>query len=134
MPANRDEISFGTLVLYDQGDEFELAYDFVVRVGGGTVLTAPAGTRTDGASIPRFFWRFIGPPMTGRYRQAAVIHDAAYTGVLKWHINGALTPYDRKSADALFLKLMEALGVPWWRRKLMYTAVRCFGAKRWRRR
>jgi 1-acyl-sn-glycerol-3-phosphate acyltransferase len=131
MPVKRDEISFGTLVLYDQGEEFELAYDFVVRVGGDTVLIAPAGTRTDGASIPRFFWRFIGPPMTGKYRQAAVIHDAAYTGVLKWRRGGATIAYDRKSADALFLQLMEALGVPWWRRTLMHKAVRWFGAKRW---
>ena len=131
MPVQRDEISFGTLVLYDKGDEFELAYDFVVRIGGDAVLTAPAGTRTDGASIPRFFWRIIGPPMTGRYRQAAVIHDAAYTGVLQWLASGAPLDYDRKSADALFLQLMEALGVPWWRRCLMHTAVRWFGAKRW---
>jgi len=131
MPVQRDGISFGTLVLYDKDDEFELAYDFVVRIGRDVVLTAPAGTRTDGASIPRFFWRFIGPPMTGRYRQAAVIHDAAYTGLLQWRVNGSVIEYDRESADTLFLQLMEALGVSWWRRRLMYAAVRWFGAKRW---
>jgi len=131
MSDRSGEISFGTLVLYDIGDEFELAYDFVVRIGGDAVLIAPAGMRTDGASIPRFFWRIIGPPMTGRYRQAAVIHDAAYTGVLKWRVGGAAVEYDRKTADALFLKLMEALGVSWWRRGLMHAAVRWFGAKRW---
>ena len=131
MAAERDGISFGTLVLHDTGAEFKLAYDFVVRIGDGTTLTAPAGTTTDGASIPRFFWRIIGPPMTGRYRQAAVIHDAGYTGDLQWRLEGALREYDRKAMDALFLRLMEALGVSWWRRRLMYLAVRWFGAKHW---
>ncbi|MDP6635965.1 MAG: DUF1353 domain-containing protein [Phycisphaerae bacterium] len=131
MVATPDEISFGTLVLHDTGAEFELAHDFVVRIGGGTVLTAPVGTATDGASIPRFFWRFIGPPMTGRYRQAAVIHDAGYTADLQWRVDRAPIDYDRKAVDALFLQLMEALGVSWWRRRLMYAAVRWFGATRW---
>ena len=131
MAAERDGISFGTLVLYDTGSVFELAYDFVVRIGDGTTLTAPKGMPTDGASIPRFFWRLIGPPMTGRYRQAAVIHDAGYTGDLQWRIDGALREYDRKAVDALFLRLMKALGVPWWRRRLMYLAVRWFGRKHW---
>ena len=131
MVSESDEISFGTLVLHDTGDEFELAYDFVVRIGDGTTLTAPAGTTTDGASIPRFFWRLIGPPMTGRYRQAAVIHDAGYTADLQWCVDGASIEYDRKAVDALFLQLMKALGVPWWRRRMMYLAVRWFGAKHW---
>ncbi|MDP6546128.1 MAG: DUF1353 domain-containing protein [Phycisphaerae bacterium] len=131
MSAERDEISFGTLVLHDTGAEFKLAYDFVVCIGAGTTLIAPAGTTTDGASIPRFFWRLIGPPMTGRYRQAAVIHDAGYTGDLQWRIDGALREYDRKAMDALFERLMKALGVSWWRRRMMYLAVRWFGAKHW---
>jgi len=131
MATQSDGISFGTLVLHDTGDVFELAVDFVVRIGDGTVLIAPKGTTTDGASIPRFFWRLIGPPMTGRYRQAAVIHDAGYTGDLQWRIGGALTEYDRKAVDALFLQLMKALGVSWWRRRLMHLAVRCFGARHW---
>ncbi|MBC8373993.1 MAG: DUF1353 domain-containing protein [Planctomycetes bacterium] len=131
MAAERDEISFGTLVLHDTGVQFKLAYDFVVRIGDGTTLTAPAGTATDGASIPRFFWRIIGPPMTGRYRQAAVIHDAGYTADLQWHIDDAPIAYDRKAIDALFLRLMKALGVSWWRRRLMHLAVRWFGAKHW---
>lgn len=131
MAAERDEISFGTLVLHDTGSEFELAYDFIVRIGGDVVLRAPAGTITDGASIPRFFWRLIGPPLTGRYRQAAVIHDAGYTADLQWNIDGDSRSYNRKDVDTLFLQLMEALGVPWWRRRLMHLAVRLFGAKHW---
>ncbi len=35
----------------------------------------PAGTETDGASIPPLFWPIIGKPFDGPYRNAAVIHD-----------------------------------------------------------
>jgi hypothetical protein len=38
---------------------------------------APKGSVTDGASIPRPFWSFIGGPFEGRYRKAAVVHDVA---------------------------------------------------------
>jgi hypothetical protein len=34
----------------------------------------PAGATTDGASFPRFFWAAF-PPFTGKYREAAVVHD-----------------------------------------------------------
>jgi hypothetical protein len=34
----------------------------------------PAGLKTDGASVPRIFWQLF-PPFTGKYREAAVIHD-----------------------------------------------------------
>jgi len=124
-------VDFGTLVLHDTGDEFTLAFDFVVRVGPETMLVCPAGTKTDGASVPRFFWRLIGGPMTGKYRQAAVVHDGGYTGDLIWCVNDKPTSYDRKTVDALFLQLMKALGVARWRRNLMYLAVRWFGGKHW---
>jgi Protein of unknown function (DUF1353) len=34
----------------------------------------PAGTETDGASIPQALW-IMYPPFTGKYRLAAVVHD-----------------------------------------------------------
>jgi uncharacterized protein DUF1353 len=40
----------------------------------GRAWDVPAGAVTDGASIPRVFW-VTRPPFTGKYRQAAVIHD-----------------------------------------------------------
>jgi Protein of unknown function (DUF1353) len=40
----------------------------------GRAWDVPAGAVTDGASIPRVFWVSY-PPFTGKYRQAAVIHD-----------------------------------------------------------
>jgi hypothetical protein len=41
----------------------------------GKMWTAPAGSIIDGASIPKFFWRLIGSPFVGKFREASVIHD-----------------------------------------------------------
>ena len=44
----------------------------------GEVWVAPAGSVTDGASIPRYLWSLMGGPFEGQYRNASVLHDAAY--------------------------------------------------------
>ncbi|MCP4410913.1 MAG: DUF1353 domain-containing protein [Gammaproteobacteria bacterium] len=123
------DIQFGTLVLYDHNGVFELGCNFVVTAPKET-YTAPKGMETDGASIPRFFWRLVGSPLSGKYRQAAVIHDAGYLGVLRWWSGAVQKNYTRKEVDDLFLVLMEALGVSWWRRRAMHLAVRWFGGSR----
>lgn len=75
-------------------------------------LNVPEGFVTDLASIPRALWT-IFPPM-GRYSQAAVVHD--YLCVSQ------IVP--RKEADQIFLDLMEYCGVPLYKRKIFYYAVR----------
>jgi Protein of unknown function (DUF1353) len=82
-----------------------------------TCITVPAGFETDFASIPRLFWSSIGHP-AGEYAQAAVLHD--------WLYRSQLVP--RARADALFSEAMKVLGVPGWRRWLMWAAVRVGGA------
>jgi len=126
-------VEFGPVVLRDTGAELTLEKDFTVTLGGGAV-TARAGAKTDGASIPRFFWRLVGPPLAGKYRKAAIIHDAGYAGKLIWRVGmgaGLSVPYTRKDVDRLFLRLMKALKVTWWRRTMMYLAVRSFGKNHW---
>jgi hypothetical protein len=44
----------------------------------GLVWIAPAGSKVDGASIPRSLWTIMGGPFEGRYRNASVLHDVAY--------------------------------------------------------
>ena len=121
-----EDIQFGILVLRDVGGKFRLDYPFAATLPKQT-LTAPQGMITDGASIPRFFWRIIGSPLSGKYRQAAVIHDAGYLGVLEWRSGTVQKNYTRQEVDDMFLLLMEALGVSWWRRRAMHWAVRWFG-------
>ncbi|NPA65116.1 MAG: DUF1353 domain-containing protein [Epsilonproteobacteria bacterium] len=79
-----------------------------------------AGLETDGASVPRIFWNIV-PPVSGRYLEAAVLHDALYASKL----------VNRKEADEIFLEAMKDLGVAAWKRYIMYWAVRVFGEKAW---
>jgi hypothetical protein len=78
-------------------------------------LAVPSGFVTDFASVPRIpgIWWIAG----GLADEAAALHD--------WLYNQKLV--DRKIADKIFLEAMKASGVSWWRRNLMYAAVRALG-------
>src|SRR4051812_36724630 len=50
--------------------------DFSYRDPRGAEWKAPKGDHADGASIPEFLWgKLVGTPLTGPYREAAVLHD-----------------------------------------------------------
>lgn len=70
---------------------------------------------TDLASVPRIFWTLLPPD--GKYANAAIIHDYLYDNALR----------TKKEADLIFLDGMTVLGVPKWKRIVMYLAVRWFG-------
>ena len=92
-------------------------------VYGEEKIIVPAGFVSDGASIPRFFWRIIGSPFRGMYRDAAIVHDWLY-------FSGK---YTRLETDRIFKQAMKELGVSAWRRGAMYRAVRIGGANSWQR-
>ena len=79
----------------------------------GRVWNAHAGFVTDGASIPQQFWSLIGSPFTGKYRVAAVFHDAAYAtlGVLK------------DDADRMLFQACLELGCARWIADALYAGV-----------
>lgn len=80
-----------------------------------------AGFKFDGASIPRAFWWLIGSPFTGKYRKAALLHDALYAAEL----------YEREVCDNKFDEVMEKDGVNWFKRNTMWLAVRAGGGFVW---
>ncbi len=83
-------------------------------------FTVPRGFETDGPSIPRRLRGVVSA--VGNQFQPAIAHDFTYlndTGLTK------------KQADQLFLDGMKSLGVPWYRRRVMYLAVRSFGKGHW---
>ena len=91
-------------------------------LGSGDTITVPAGYVTDFASVPRALWT-IEPPL-GDAGKAAVLHDWLYeTG-----------ERSRAEADRIFLEAMEVLEVEWWKRSLIYRAVRTFGSGGYRER
>ena len=81
---------------------------------------AEAGRTIDGASIPRFFWRFIGGPFSGKYRRASVVHDV-------YCENRA--PGSSNIVHAMFYNAMRADGVGRVKAWLMWAAVRLFGPR-----
>ncbi len=78
----------------------------------------PAGATTDGASFPRFFWLAF-PPFTGKYRDAAVVHDYyCQTQSRSW-----------RDTHETFFYAMRAAGVAEATAKAMYGAVYNFGPR-----
>jgi len=92
---------------------------FVGSEDSNDFVFVPTGFKTDFASVPRLFW-IIFPP-DGRYSQSAVLHDFLYSKKIR----------SRKESDMIFLESMEVLGVPKWKRRVMYRAVRLFGFIPW---
>jgi hypothetical protein len=84
------------------------------------MLTVPEGYETDFASVPRAPFAYW---LTGNTaHKSALLHDYLYT---------LGEPGGRGFADSVFLAAMLAEGVPWWRRRLMYAAVRAAGGSRY---
>lgn len=81
----------------------------------GHVINVPVDYVTDLTSVPRALWSIFPP--NGRYAKAAIVHDYLYSNALG----------SKAWADKVFLEAMTVLNVPWWRRHLMYWAVRWFG-------
>ena len=87
----------------------DLVYE--TNLNGGTI-TVPKGYISNYASTPRLLWS-IFPPW-GEYNRAAILHDY-------------LCDYgecSRFQTDSVFREAMAQLGVPTWRRVIMYYAVR----------
>ena len=79
----------------------------------------PTGFITDGGSIPRFFWLFIGHPLEGEYIDRYAEHDHDYqTGRIP-----------RKEADIKLRDGLKADGMGYFKRYTIYYAVRWFGSK-----
>ena len=87
-------------------------------------LTIPAGFKSDGASVPRFFWRLVFPPGDACALRAGIIHDYIY--------RKRPAGWSRKAADQLFYDLLIRDGTPVYRACLAYTAVRLFGRSSWK--
>jgi hypothetical protein len=85
------------------------------------IISVPAGTITNFASVPRIFWSIISPVDT--HGKAAVLHDYSYE-----------IHYDsRKRCDKIFAEAMEVLGVEKYKIDIIYQMTRTFGWNTWRK-
>ena len=103
-------------------DVFILLEDVTVEALGYRIRVKK-GFDFDGASIPQSLWGVYGNPLSGKFRIAALVHDALY----------ASQKLPREVADAIFLDLMKRHEVGYMKRQTMYYAVRSAGWYVWRR-
>ena len=87
-------------------------------------LTIPAGYESDGASVPKFFWRCVFPPGEPRALLAAFVHDYVY----REHPEG----WTKEEADATFFLLLREHGISPISAYLAYLGVKLFGGPAWR--
>lgn len=90
-------------------------FEFWLTEDETDIIKIPVGFITDLASVPRIMWSFLPPD--GKYAKAAIIHDYLYDNALR----------SKTEADLIFLDAMTVLGVPKWKRTIMYLAVKYFG-------
>lgn len=99
------------------GRTMELMEDFIFIDSDGLEWIAPKGSLVDGASIPRFFWRVVGSPFVGKYRNASVIHD----------VYCKTRSRSSKRTHKVFNEMMGVSGVGKYKAKKMYQAVQLGG-------
>ena len=104
---------FGRHVRLGGREFFELA-----RAYEAPGILIPAGTCSDGASIPRLLWRVIGHPFDSRWIGASINHD--------WRYSQGRLP--REECDRLLRDEMRQTGSGKIRSQAFYSAVRAFGA------
>jgi hypothetical protein len=105
-------------MMLPDGRNMKLMQRFSYIDSKGLIWDVPAGTETDGASIPSVFW-LTHPPFTGKYRSAAVIHDRyCRTQSRSW-----------QDTHNVFFEAMLTAGVDERTAKVMWAAVYHFGPR-----
>lgn len=84
----------------------------------------PAGYVSDGASVPRFFWRLLSPPVDPVTLAPSIAHDWLYD-------NAARLGLDRADCDSWYCDALQDNGYPIWKCLLTYIGVRIFGSRHW---
>jgi endonuclease YncB( thermonuclease family) len=86
-------------------------------------VTIPAGEVSDGYTIPRILWAFVGHPFGQKHQYPALVHD--------YLCRTARDYRERVLADAKFFVLLHRYGVSRWKIPFFYIAVRLCGRFMW---
>jgi hypothetical protein len=106
--------------LLSDGTIIKLVDPFTYIDPGQRNWTVPKDAQGDGASIPRPLWSIIGSPLSGRYRDASIIHDFYCSKRNRlW-----------KDVHRVFFDAMITSGVSIGKAKVMYAGV-YLGGPRW---
>lgn len=89
----------------------------------GVFVIVPAGTISDGATVPRPLWWLL-PPWGDRATPAAILHD--YLCSLLDEGRPAIGCASRSACDGQFRAALAVLGVANWRATLAWLGVRTY--------
>jgi len=103
------------------GNLWQVLKKFDYITDKGEIINIPVGFEFDGASIPKVGWIVVGHPLSQEYLAPSAIHDSLYR----------TQELSRKRSDHIFKEAMRDKGVDWWKRTMMWSAVRMFGWKPW---
>jgi len=115
-------LGYPKLLPVGESNHYKLLEDLTFSFHGMEV-TVPKGYLTDGASIPRFAWYFVGSPFEPRHMLGAIIHDWLYSQRIA----------DQKVADAVFLQILKEQGKRPVPALVMWLTLRIFGWMWWRK-
>jgi len=115
----------------------------------GPYIVVPYMFLSDGASIPRFIWPFVGSPWSGDYVQAAVLHDGLFRNQ-GWVVHYAthlsskypveklihwegkyIVKYPMNSCNMILRDAARVLGTPEWKCQAIYLGLRLGGFYSW---
>lgn len=99
-----------------------LTHEFFAYLPAGMLDVKP-GFESDGASIPRLLWAFVGPKYSCDTFAAAFAHDALYASELT----------TRAQADYAFMLILRACGVGVVKARAYWLAVRVCGWAVWKK-
>ena len=87
-------------------------------------FTVPAGYVSDGASVPRLFWRLLSPPIDPVTLAPSIIHDWLYDNAWRYDLT-------RLECDRWYRDALVANGYPLWKANLTYIGIRLVGWRHW---
>lgn len=87
----------------------------------GIDAVIPGGYESDGMSVPRFFWRWVGARVGGRTLAPSIVHDYLYeTKIMA-----------RSEADEWYRRALVANGYPREKARAVWLGLRAFGWSHW---
>ena len=102
---------------------YVLTRGYKIKLNNGDLIQIERGYQTNGADIPRLFWRLY-PPYAPEYMPAVLIHDYLCDKAIE-------TAKDKKElqekflyADNAFREILEKLNISKSKVKVFYNAVR----------
>ena len=114
---------------YIKGIRLLADYEFLFEIPGDPSvkpfrIRIPEGFLSDGASVPRLFWRLLSPPIDPQTIAPSIVHDYLY-------VNGARLGLTRKIVDLWYSNALSQQGYPAWKCNLTYCGIRIGGASHW---